>query len=72
MVIIDVSFVVLVVEFVEEFAERVFDFLRRGFQIDVGKFLDEFGDIISGASEGGVGQMIDAVAESVAVDFFVD
>lgn len=71
-VVVDVSFVVLIIEFVEEFAERVFDFLRCGFQVDVGKFLDEPRDIVSGASESSVGQMINAVAEGVAVNFFVN
>lgn len=71
-VVVDVGFVVLIVEFVEEFTERVFDFLGRRFQVDVGKFFDEFGDVVGGASESSMGQVINAVAESVAVDFFVN
>ena len=69
---IDMFFVVLVVEFVEELAERIFDFGGSGAEIDTRKFFDEFGDVISGAGESGVGKVVDAVAEGITINFFVD
>ena len=71
MVGIDVLFIVFVVELVEEFAEWVFDLGWGSAEVDAGKFFDEFCDIIGGAGESGMRKMIDTVAESVAIDFFM-
>ena len=68
---VDVFFVMFVVEFFKEFAERIFDFLGGGAKVDVGKFFDEFGDVVSGAGESGVRKVVDAVTQGVAVNFFV-
>ena len=68
---IDVGFVMLVVELVEEFAEGVFDLGRGRSEVDIGKLFDKFSDIVGDAGEGSVGEVVDAVAESVAIDFFV-
>ena len=72
MVGVDVGFIVLIIEFVEEFTERVFDFLGGGFKVEAGELFNEFRDVVSGASEGGVGEVVNPVAEGVAVDFFVN
>ena len=71
MIGIDVFFVVFIVEFVQEFAEWVFDLGWGSAEVDAGKFFDEFCDIIGGAGESGMRKMINTVAESVAIDFFM-
>lgn len=71
-VCVDVGGVVLVVELVEEIGEGVLDFLGGLFEVDAAQLLDELGDIVSGAGEGGVTEVINAVAEGVAFDFLVD
>jgi len=63
--------IVAVVEFFEEFAEGVFGFGWRGFEVDGLEFLEEFGDRVGGGGDGGVREVVDAVGESVALDFGV-
>ena len=46
----------------EEVGKRVFDSFGGVFEIYVGELFDKFGDIVGGAGEGGMRQMVDAVA----------
>ena len=62
----------LVIEFFEEFTERIGGFGGGSGDVDAGEFFDEFGDIVGDAGESGVGEVIDAVVEAVAFDLFVD
>ena len=72
MVGVDVFVIMFVVKLVEELREGIFDFFGSVFEIDMGKFLDEFRCVVGDSGNGGVGKVVDAVAEGVAFDFLVD
>ena len=59
---VDVVVVVLVVEFVEELREGVFDFFGGAFEIDMGELFDELRSVVGYAGDGGVGEVVNAVA----------
>lgn len=63
---------VAIVEFLEEVAEGVFDFVWGGGDVYRVEFFEELSDGVGGGGEGGVTEVVDAVGEGVAFDFFVD
>ena len=64
--------VVAIVELFEEAAKGVFDFVGSGGNIDSVEFFEELGHRVGCGGEGGVREVVDAVGEGVAFDFFVD
>ena len=71
-VLVDVTFVMFVVEFFKKIGEGVFDWLGGVFKINAREFLNKLSDVVGGAGEGGVGKVVDTVAEGVAFDFLMD
>ena len=71
-VLVDVAFVMFVVEFSQEIGEGVFDWFRGVFKANVREFLDKFSDVVGGAGQSSVGKVVDTVAEGVALDFGMD
>ena len=69
---VDVVVVMLIVELLKKVRKRVFDLGGSVFEINAGQLLDKLGYVVGGASESGVGKVVDAVAEGVTLDFLMD